>query len=127
MNQPIMTLYDRIGGEPALDRIVDRFYNTVLADPELAPFFRNSSMDKVRCMQREFLGAMLGGPIAYTGASLSHAHAGLGITLDHYRRFMGLFLDTLKAVGVAREDIDEVVDQMNMYADDIRSNTPSSG
>jgi hemoglobin len=122
-----MTLYDRIGGAAALEKIVDRFYDRVLADPELAPFFEHSSMDKLRGMQREFLGAMLGGPMRYTGSSLSQAHAGRGITLSHYRRFADHFLDTLQDMGVAKQDMDEVLDRLNMYADDIRGNAPAGG
>lgn len=37
-------LYDRIGGRPAARAAIDRFYNRVLADPELKGFFAGASM-----------------------------------------------------------------------------------
>ena len=66
-NQP--TLFERIGGEQMIAEVADDFYNRVLTDPELKSFFRNTSMDKLRCMQREFFSAALDGPITYTGKS----------------------------------------------------------
>ncbi len=42
------TLFERIGGEQMIAEVVDDFYARVLADPELKPFFRNSSIDKLR-------------------------------------------------------------------------------
>ena len=59
--------------------VIDDFYDHVLADPELKPFFRNTYSDKLRSMQREFFGAALDGPITYTGRPLSHVHHGRGI------------------------------------------------
>jgi hemoglobin len=35
------TLFERIGGEQKIAEVVDDFYDRVLADPELKPFFRN--------------------------------------------------------------------------------------
>ncbi len=75
-----MSLYDRVGGEETITRLVDAFYERVLADEELAPFFSGTSMDKQRRMQREFFAVALGGPIKYSGRPLGDAHRGLGIT-----------------------------------------------
>ena len=47
-----VTLYERIGGEATVARMMDSFYERVLADPELAPFFAGVSLQKVRSMQR---------------------------------------------------------------------------
>ncbi|MFO0961186.1 MAG: group 1 truncated hemoglobin [Isosphaeraceae bacterium] len=128
MNAPdSRTLFERIGGAEFLDRLVGRFYDKVLDDPVLGPFFAHTSMAKLRMMQKEFLGAMLDGPMRYTGVGLSHAHANRGITLEHYRQFANLFLETLKEEGVAQGDIDQVLDRLNIYADDIRSKTSASG
>ena len=51
--------------------VVEDFYTRILADPELKPFFRNTSIDKLHSMQREFFGAALDGPFTYSGKSLS--------------------------------------------------------
>ena len=41
------SLYDRLGGEVALDAVVDEFYDRVLADEELRPYFADVSMDEL--------------------------------------------------------------------------------
>lgn len=104
MTEKITPLYERIGGEEAIARIVDRFYDRVLADPQLAPFFRATSMDKLRRMQREFFAAVLVGPQSYTGLALTQAHAGRGITVHHFSRFVQHLLDTLVEFGLPRAE-----------------------
>ena len=42
-----MSIYDSIGGAPAVHVTVDDFYNRVLGDPSLAPFFSSVDMDKL--------------------------------------------------------------------------------
>src|SRR6201998_3956249 len=64
------TIYEAIGGEPALVAVVDDFYVRVLADPQLARFFAGANMPRLKGRQVEFFAAALGGPDAYQGASL---------------------------------------------------------
>ena len=56
------TLYDRIGGAPAVKAAVYIFYAKVLADPALAPFFDGVDMAKQVGKQRAFLVMAFGGP-----------------------------------------------------------------
>ena len=68
------TLFERVGGHQAIAQFIDQFYDRVVADPELKPFFKNASMQKIRRMQREFFSAALDGPITYTGKPLGYVH-----------------------------------------------------
>ncbi|RUL88610.1 group I truncated hemoglobin [Tautonia sociabilis] len=113
------TLYDRIGGEATVARVIDDFYRRVLDDPELEPFFRHASMESLRRMQREFFGAALDGPQRYSGLALSHAHQDRGITVHHFNRFTQHLLQTLRDVGLEQAEVTEVIDRINTYADDI--------
>jgi hemoglobin len=113
------TLYDRIGGEATVARVIDTFYGRVLTDPELEPFFRHSSMDTLRRMQVEFFGAALDGPQRYSGLSLAHTHQGRGITVHHFNRFTQHLLETLRGVGIGERDASDVISRINTYADDI--------
>jgi hemoglobin len=115
------TLYERVGGEEVIARLVGTFYERVLGDPELEPFFRNTSMEKQQRMQREFFAVALGGPIKYTGRPLGDAHRGLEIKPAHMTRFVGHLLDTLRGVGVGDADTDEIIGRINTYADEILS------
>lgn len=112
-------LYERLGGEQAVTDMVGEFYDRVLADLKLRPFFEHVEMDKLRRMQREFFSAALGGPLSYTGVPLGYAHYGRGISRGHFARFVGVLLDTLKARGVEETDAGEIIARINTYADEI--------
>ncbi len=113
------TLYDRIGGEKTVEALVDVFYERVLDDDELKPFFEDTSMDKLRRMQHEFFAAALDGPVQYTGRPLSYAHQGLGIKPSHIGRFVGHLLDVVKDHGLESGDVDDIISRINTYADEI--------
>jgi len=121
------TLYERIGGEIAIHNMVQEFYDRVLADPELQPFFKNTSMDKLRKMQLEFFSAALDGPITYTGKPLGDVHHGRGITIHHFALFVGHLLDTLKGRGIDERDVQAIIARINTYADEITGRVGSIG
>lgn len=121
------TLYDRLGGEAGIATLIDRFYERVTADPELAPFFQNVSMDKLRHMQRRFFTAALGGPEEYGGRPLHHAHAGLGIETRHFSRFAYHLVETLRAAGAKDDDVDAVAERIAVHADDITGESTTAG
>jgi hemoglobin len=60
MSTPAATsIYDSIGGEPALITVVDDLYQRVTADPKLAGFFAGTNMAKLKGRQVEFFAAAL--------------------------------------------------------------------
>lgn len=113
------TLYDRIGGAPVIASLVDDFYGRVLADPLLAPFFAETSVDRLRRMQREFFSAALDGPIEYSGLSLTEVHSGRGIQTRHFARFVEHLLSTLQAQGIDEQNVMDVISRINTYVTDI--------
>jgi len=113
------TLFDRIGGEAGIEELILAFYVKVLADPELAPFFRETSLEKLHSMQREFFAMALGGPVKYTGRSLAHVHHGRGITMGHFARFTGHLVETLRDTGASQEDTDAVIARIEVFANEV--------
>lgn len=113
------SLYERIGGGAAIESLIPTFYARVLADPDLAPFFANSQMDRLQHMQREFLSMALGGPVTYTGVSLAHAHHGRGITAKHFGKFVSHLMTTLKETGMSPEDADAVIARVDTFANEV--------
>ncbi len=103
-----MTLYDRLGGEPAINLVVERFYVRVLADPLLAPFFQDVEMPRLKRHQFAFLSQVLGGPQQYVGASMSKAHSRLRIANRHFDAVATHLVETLRELGVSEELIGEV-------------------
>jgi hemoglobin len=127
MPEKQQTLYKRVGGQKAIAEFIHEFYDRVIADPELKPFFKNASMDNIRRMQQEFFSAALDGPIAYTGQPLGHVHHGRGITLHHFALYVGHLLDTLRDHGIKEQDVEDIIARINTYADEITGSVGSGG
>ena len=104
-----ITLFHKLGGLPAVQAVVSNFYERVLGDPELAPFFANVDMDRQLVHQIAFVGMALGGPKEYRGRQMSEAHAGLGIGDSHFEGVAWHLKASLEWAGVAAEDVSTVL------------------
>ncbi|MFQ5533691.1 MAG: chemotaxis protein CheW, partial [Sphingomonadales bacterium] len=105
------SLFARIGGQAALEATVKIFYDRVLADATLKPFFEGVNMTLQRQMMGAFLGSGFGGDVKYTGRALAVAHAPLvadGLNDRHFDAFVGHLTETLTETGMAAELTDEV-------------------
>lgn len=118
------TLFERIGGESAVEQLLEGFYDRILADPELISFFADTSMEQLQRLQRAFFAAALGGP-AYAGPSLRNVHDGRGIELRHLARFVDHLLAALREHKIARRDAIEIIDRISAYADEITGDSPA--
>lgn len=64
------TLYDQLGGFKFVRKIVSDFYDRVLDDDDLSPFFENTDMATQIDHQTQFIAMLLGGPASYTNEQL---------------------------------------------------------
>ncbi len=86
------TLYDWAGGQDALRRLIDCFYDRVEADELLSQFFPGGVSEEHRAHVTDWWAEVFGGPAAYTRdhggyeTMLAH-HRGLGITVEQRHRF----------------------------------------
>jgi hemoglobin len=115
------SIYESIGGEPALVAVVDDFYVRVLADPQLAGFFAGANMAKLKGRQVEFFAAALGGPDLYQGASMRKVHAGHGISQADFDQVAVHLTAALAAAGVPAATIAQIAAAITPLADDIVS------
>lgn len=113
------TLYERIGGETGLETMVAGLYARVLADPQLSPFFKNTTTERLKKMQQEFMRAALGATSSYSGLELSWVHGKRGITVHHFNLFCQHMFAALKEAGVDKATVQEVVGHMAVYKNDI--------
>jgi hemoglobin len=105
------TLFEKLGGQPAVDAAVEIFYRKVLSDPLLAPYFELIDMDAQIAKQKAFLTMAFGGPANYSGKDLRAGHAHLvklGVGDAHFDAVVGHLAATLKELNVPDELIGEV-------------------
>jgi hemoglobin len=103
-----LSIYDSIGGASAVRAAVDGFYARVLADPQLAPFFTGTDLNRLKAHQRAFIAAAIGGPEIFEGRDMAPAHAGLGISGADFDAVVGHLVDTLTGLGVPAETIGHI-------------------
>lgn len=106
------TLYERLGGEPAINAAVDLFYDKVLADSRINHFFINTDMARQRGHQKMFLSFAFGGMPGYSGKGMREAHqplvAQLGLNDSHFDAVVENLAASLSELGVADQLIGEV-------------------
>lgn len=103
-----MSIYDSIGGAPAVSAAVDDLYVRLLADGGLAGFFEGVDMARLKAHQRAFIAAALGGPAIFAGRDMAAAHAGLEITNADFDAVVAHLVDTLTSLGVPDHTISEI-------------------
>jgi hemoglobin len=73
------SLYDRLGGQPAITAVVDDFVGNVAADSRINRFFAATNIPHLKQMLVAQICAGTGGPCTYTGKSMHDAHHGMGV------------------------------------------------
>jgi hemoglobin len=127
MNDDTPTLFESLGGAEGVAEVVDEMYQRILADDELAHFFRDADMQRIKRMQTEFISAMIDGPVQYSGAELTEIHRGRGIEERHFSKFCRHVADAIQQRGVAPELLDQVLARLALYSDRITGESNVDG
>ena len=117
-----MSIYESIGGSAAVPAVVDDFYERVLGDPRLAPYFAGTDVERVKTHQRAFIAAAIGGPDAYRGRAVAAAHAGLDISDADFDLVVTHLVTSLQSLGVAAETISAIGGLLSPLRPDIVTN-----
>ncbi|OKH34226.1 group 1 truncated hemoglobin [Calothrix sp. HK-06] len=108
-----ITLYDKLGAEKSIEKIVDDFYQYILADNTINHFFTNTDMEKQRRHQTAFISYALGGSKPYTGRSMEKAHTGLNIQPEHTDAVLMHLSNALAAHDVSPQQVSEIITQVS--------------
>jgi hemoglobin len=97
------SLYEHAGGESALHRLEQTFYDSVLVDPLLQPLFGKGQPQHVDHLTA-FTAESFGGPDRFSRElgfdHLIAVHRGLKISEEQRQRFVELYLKALDAAGM---------------------------
>jgi hemoglobin len=122
---PARSLYERIGGEPALKLVVDDFVAAAAADPKVN-FTRDgrwqvsdANVQHLKAMLVAFMGQALGGPQRYTGRGMRVVHQGMGITKAEFDALAGHLEATLRKHKVPAAELAEIMKIAASTAPDI--------
>jgi hemoglobin len=101
------SLYDRIGGQPAVNAVANGLVDRILKDDRVNHWFAHAAASPAntaayKAQLASFLCTGLGGPCKYTGLDMMAAHRGRGVTNE--------------AFGAVAEDLVAVLDQLKVPA-----------
>ena len=114
------TLYERLGGNAAVDAAVDIFYRKVLMDERISHYFDDVDMAGQAAKQKAFLTMVFGGPHSYTGKDMREGHKHLkGLNDTHFDAVLEALASTLEELGVPAADIESVAAIGNSVRDDV--------
>lgn len=104
MAQPQSTLYNRLGGRPALSELLRFFYADVRQHEEIGPIFAAHISDWPTHLEKiaDFWSGLTGGPSNYNGP-MPFKHLHLGLEERHFQAWLGLWLRHCQASLPERE------------------------
>ncbi len=128
------TFYERVGGQPWFDELVERFYEGVQADPVLRPMYPEDLTDAKRHLAL-FLGQYWGGPGTYSEERghprlrMRHVPFVIGQPeRDAWMRHMSAAVESAKASGtLSAEDEEALLDYLSNAATFMINDTAPGG
>lgn len=113
------TLYERLGGQPAINAVVDDFVANVAADKRINPFFAHANVPRLKRLLAEQICAGTGGPCTYTGKDMKTVHAGMGITDAQFNALVEDLVKSLDKFKVPAKEQQELLAVLGPMRTDI--------
>jgi hemoglobin len=111
--EPAKTLYERLGGQPAIQAVASGLVDRILADKRVNPWFAHAAASPentaaYKAKLAEFLCQSTAGPCHYAGLDMSAAHRGRAVTpqaFDAVVEDLVAVLDQLKVPTQEKNDV----------------------
>lgn len=97
---PRRPLYDELGGEAGVTRIVEDLLFRVLDNPRISHHFADTDMLRLREKLIEQICVEANGPCTYTGDDMQIAHAGRNITDAEFNALVEDLIEVMRALDV---------------------------
>jgi hemoglobin len=113
------SLYDRLGGKPAITAVVDDVVARVAADRRINHFFANTDLPPFKAKLVDQICEASGGPCKYTGKDMKTAHAGMGVTDADFNALVEDLVVTLDKFKVPEKEKSELLGAFGSMRKDI--------
>ena len=102
-------LYDRLGGRPAIQAVVDDFIGNVAADTRINARFAKADIPRLKIMLVDQICEATGGPCKYRGASMIDSHRGMKITDAEFNALVEDLVKSLDKFKVPAQEKNELL------------------
>lgn len=113
------TLFERLGGEVKVRKIVNDVLEKNSNNPLIAHHFKNIDMKGLKQKAFEFFSMGTGGPHQYTGRDMRTAHANMNINTNEYDSATDDTIAALDENGIGQEEKNEVLAILEYLKGDI--------
>jgi hemoglobin len=103
------TLWERLGGEPVVTRVVSQTMDRSSTDPRTMRSFKDVKLQRVKDKIVEQICNLSGGGCAYTGDPMDKVHKGLKNTAAEMDLVVQFLRDALDANGVGQREKNELL------------------
>lgn len=103
------SLYERLGGLPAIQAVVDDFVANVAADTRINRRFANANIPLLKKHLVDQVCEATDGPCKYTGRSMRETHRGMNITEAEFNALVEDLVKTLDKLKVPAKEKTELV------------------
>jgi hemoglobin len=120
--QPAMKekpLYDRLGGLPAIQAVIDDFAANVAADTRINQRFAQTDIPRLKKNLVDQVCQTTGGPCQYTGLDMKTAHKGMKITDADFDALVGDLVKSLDKFKVPVKEKNELLTALGSMKPDI--------
>jgi hemoglobin len=118
------TLFDDLGGEPAMVRVIDGMLDRALADPQMAPIFEHSDMDRLKKLLFIHTCHIADGPCEYDGQDMRRSHDGLGIRTIHFNKLVQNMQDAMDDEDIPFRTQNKLLARLAPFHDDVTGRSP---
>jgi hemoglobin len=113
------SLYDRLGGKPAIEAVVNQFIQNVAADDRINAFFANVDANDLSAKLVDQICQASGGPCTYTGRDMKTAHEGMGVKEEHFNALVEDLIAALDQFNVPEREKNELLGALGPMKGDI--------
>ena len=113
------SLYDRLGGQPAVSAVVDDFAGRVLADTRINAKFAKTDPARLVANLKDFICSAAGGPCKYHGNDMKAAHHNMGVTQGEFGALVEDLVATLDKFKVPDKEKGELLGKLGPLGPDI--------
>ena len=97
---PDDTLYQQLGAQPGLTRLMDDFMTRLLSDSRMGPFFKDVDHQHVKDELVTQFCEVSGGPCKRKGPDMKKAHSGMDITKSNFNALVEVLQQSMDAQGI---------------------------
>ena len=113
------SLYERLGGQPAVEAVVKDFAGRVLKDERINKKFAKSDANRLVKNLIDFVCSATGGPCQYEGQSMKEAHKHMGVTEGEFKALVEDLVATLDSFKVPEKEKGELLKALGPLGGDI--------